>query len=146
MTNPQRKEHSRCLEYAQQHTIMLLMLLLFFGVLSVPRFYEQVRQSRHEKIEGVVRTVYFSQSDPILSFVEITYQVDKKDYNAKELLHQHIRVGDHVDIYVGTDRKEILFMKPNPILPSMLLVAYAIILSLCVYKSVGFFFKKQQKQ
>lgn len=139
----QGKENSRCLEYAQQHTIMLLMLLLFFGVLIVPRFYAQVLQSRFEKTEGVVRTVYFSQSEPTLSFVEITYQAGKKDYNAKELLQQHIKVGDHVDLYVGSDKKEILFVKPSPVVPSLLLVAYLIILSLCVYKAADFFLTKQ---
>lgn len=139
----QGKENSRCLEYAQQHTIMLLMLLLFFGVLIVPRFYAQVLQSRFEKIDGVIRTVYFSQSNPTLSFVEITYQVGKKDYNAKELLQQHIKVNDNVDLYVGPDKKEVLFVKPNPIIPSLLLASYLIILSMCVYKAIVFFLAKK---
>ena len=57
MTNSQEKETSRCLEYAQQHTIMLLLLLLFFGVLIVPRFYKQIAQSRLKKTVGVVKTI-----------------------------------------------------------------------------------------
>ena len=143
MANAQGKEHARCLEYAQQHTIMLLMLLLFFGVLIVPRFFAQVRHLRHKKMDGVIKTVYFSQSNPTLSFVEVAYQENKKEYIVKELLYQHLRVGDHVELYVSQDKKEILFEKPRLIIPSLLLVAYAIIFSLCLYMVISFYTNKK---
>lgn len=143
MANAQGKEHARCLEYAQQHTIMLLMLLLFFGVLIVPRFFAQVRHLRHKKMDGVIKTVYFSQSNPTLSFVEVVYQENKKEYIVKELLYQHLRVGDHVELYVSQDKKEILFEKPRLIIPSLLLVAYAIIFSLCLYMVISFYTNKK---
>lgn len=143
MANAQGKEHVRCLEYAQQHTIMLLMLLLFFGVLIVPRFFAQVRHLRHKKMDGVIKTVYFSQSNPTLSFVEVVYQENKKEYIVKELLYQHLRVGDHVELYVSQDKKEILFEKPRLIIPSLLLVAYAIIFSLCLYMVISFYTNKK---
>lgn len=143
MTNSQEKESPRCLEYAQQHTLMLLLLLLFFGVLIVPRFYKQIVQSRHKKTNGVIKTIYFSQMTPMLSFVEITYNVDKKEYSIKELLHQHVKVGDHVEIYVSKDKKEIQFEKPPMVIPSLLLAAYVVILLFCFYKVFSFFFNKK---
>lgn len=143
MTNSQEKETSRCLEYAQQHTIMLLLLLLFFGVLIVPRFYKQIAQSRLKKTDGVVKTIYFSQMTPVLSFVEITYNIDKKEYSIKEPLNQHVKVGDHVEIYVSKDKKEIQFEKPPMVIPSLLLAAYVIILLLCLYKVFGFYMNKK---
>ena len=143
MTTSQEKENHRCLEYAQQHTLMLLLLLLFFGVLIVPRFYKQIVQSRHKKTNGVVKTIYFSQLTPTVSFVEITYNIDKKEYSIKELLHQHVKVGDHVEIYVSEDKKEIQFEKPPMVIPSLLLAAYVIILLLCLYKVFSFFFNKK---
>jgi len=143
MTNTQEKENSRCLEYAQQHTLMLSLLLLFFGVLIVPRFYGQVQQSRHKKMDGVVKTIYFSQMSPTLSFVEITYTADKKEYSVKELLNQHVKVGDHVEIYVSNDKKEIQFQNPPMVIPSILLAAYFVILSICLYKVFLFFMNKK---
>jgi hypothetical protein len=143
MTNTQKKENSRCLEYAQQHTLMLSLLLLFFGVLIVPRFYAQVQQSRHQKMDGEVKTIYFSQMSPTLSYVEITYIVGKNEYSVKELLNQHVKVGDHVEIHVSDDKKEIQFEKSSMIIPSLLLVAYVIILLLCLYNVFIFFMKKK---
>ena len=143
MTTSQEKENPRCLEYAQQHTLMLLLLLLFFGVLIVPRFYKQIMQSRLMKTDGVVKTIYFSQMTPVLSFVEITYNVDKKEYSIKDLLNQHVKVGDHMEIYVSNDKKEIQFEKPPMIIPSLLLVAYVVILLLCLYKVFGFYMNKK---
>lgn len=143
MTTSQEKENPRCLEYAQQHTLMLLLLLLFFGVLIVPRFYGQILQSRHKKTDGVVKTIYFSQLTPSLSFAEIVYTVNKKEYSVKELLNQPVKVGDHVEIYVSKDKKEIHFEKPPVVVPSLLLAAYAVILLLCLYKVFSFFFHKK---
>jgi len=143
---PSKKEEKvnpRCLEYAQQHTIMLLLLLLFFGVLIVPRFYEQVLQSQYDKNEGVIKTIYFSQYTPVVSFVEIVYKVDEKEYSVKELLNQHLQMGDHVEIYVGKDKKTIQFQKPSMAVPASLLVVYAIILFMCLYKIYWFFSSKK---
>lgn len=139
----EEKADPRCLEYAQQHTIMLLLLLLFFGVLIVPRFYEQVLQSQYDKSEGVVKTIYFSQYTPIVSFVEITYKVNEKEYSVKELLNQHVQVGDHLEIYVGKDKKAIQFNKPSMAIPASLLIAYFIILFLCLHKIYWFFMSKK---
>jgi hypothetical protein len=139
----EEKVNPRCLEYAQQHTIMLLLLLLFFGVLIVPRFYEQVLQSQYNKNEGVVKTIYFSQYTPVVSFVEIVYNVDEKEYSVKELLNQHVQVGDHLEIYVGKDKKSIQFQKPSMAVPASLLVVYFIILVLCLYKIYCFFSNKK---
>jgi hypothetical protein len=122
---------------------MLLLLLLFFGVLIVPRFYGQILQSRHKKTDGVIKTIYFSQMTPPLSFVEIVYNVDKKEYSVKEVLHQSVKAGDHVEVYVSKDKKEIQFDKPPMVIPSLLLVVYAVILLLCLYKMFSFYFNKQ---
>lgn len=143
MANTQEKESSRCLEYAQQHTIMLLLLLLFFGVLIVPRFYGQIQQSRHKKTDGVVKTIYYSQYSPAISFVEIVYTLDKKEYNVKELLNQPMKVGDHVEIYVSKNHKEIQFEKPAVVIPSLLLTIYFVILFICLYKVFWFFMNKK---
>lgn len=134
------KADTRCLEYARQHTVMLLLLILFFGVLVVPRFYEQVSQAQYNKVDGIVKTIYFSQFTPVLSFVEITYTVNNKEYNVRELVHQHLKVGDHVEIFVGKNNKQsIKFQKPSMVVSSILLASYFLILLLCIYKVYYFF-------
>lgn len=143
MANKQEKESPRCLEYARQHTVMLLLLLLFFGVLIVPRFYEQMKHFKTKKTDGIVKTIYYSQYTPIISFVEITYTIDNKEYSVKELINQHIKVGDHVEIFVGKDKTDIQYHKPSVIIPSILLATYFLILFLCVYKVYCFFMKKK---
>lgn len=134
------KEDPDCLEYAQQHTIMLILLLLFFGVLVVPRFYDQVQYARFQKTDGIVKTIYYSQYAPMLSFVEITYNLDKKDYTIKEMINQHVQVGDHVELYVSKDRKSIQFQRQSLLVSSLFLLSYFIVLFFCFYKIYSFFF------
>ena len=143
MATTKQRQNPQCLEYAQQHTIMLLLLLLFFGVLIVPRFYEQVKQSQYTKTDGLIKTIYFSQYTPESSFVEITYTINNKEYSAKELLNQHIKVGDHIEIYVGKDKKSIQFHRPSIIVSSLLLTTYFAILVFCFYKIYNFFMTKK---
>lgn len=143
MATTKQRDSPHCLEYAQQHTIMLLLLLLFFGVLIVPRFYEQIKQSQYIQTDGMVKTIYFSQYAPETSFVEITYTIKNKEYSAKELINQHIKVGDHVEIFVGKDHKSIQFHKPSIVISSVLLTTYLIILVLCLYKIYSFFMTKK---
>lgn len=136
------KEDPHCLEYAQQHSIMLLLLLLFFGVLVVPRFYEQAKNSRLQKTEGIVKTIYYSQYAPIISFVEITYKIGEKEYSVKDILHQHVQVGDHVDVFVGANKKSIQFKQSSLLVSLIILSSYFIIILLCVYSMYWFFTKK----
>lgn len=128
----------QCLEYAQQHTIMLLLLLLFFGILIVPRFYEQIQFASHKKTDGVITTIYYSQYAPVLSFVEITYKKDHKDISIKELLHQHVQTGDPIEIYLG-ENNTIHFQKPSIVVAFLFLSAYFIVLALCLYRFYTFF-------
>lgn len=128
----------QCLEYAQQHTIMLLLLLLFFGILIVPRFYEQIQFASHKKTDGVIKTIYYSQYAPVLSFVEITYKKGDKDVSVKELLHQHVQTGDPIEIYLG-ENNTIHFQKPSIVVASLFLSAYFIVLALCLYRLYTFF-------
>lgn len=137
-----RREDPHCVEYAQQHSIMLLLLLLFFGVLVVPRFYEQIRHSQFQKTEGIVKTIYYSQYAPLISFVEITYKLGDKEYSVKEMLHQHVQVGDHIDVYVGKDKRSVQFKQPSLLMSSLILSSYFIIMSLCVYYIYWFFTNK----
>lgn len=139
----EKQQQSHCLEYAQQHTIMLLLLLLFFGVLIVPRFYEQIQYARHKKLDGMIKTIYYSQLTPTMSFVEIVYTVDKKEFSVKELLNQHVKVGDHVELYVSNDKKKVQFQKPSVVFPSIILGAYFLILLICLYKVFSLFFNKK---
>lgn len=125
---------------------MLLLLLLFFGVLIVPRFYEQIQQARYEKVDGMIKTIYYSQYSPILSFVEITYKINDKEYSVKETLNQHVQVGDHVQIFVGADKKKILFQQPTLLVPFLLLISYFIVLFLCTLKIYHFFFDKKESR
>lgn len=136
------KEDPHCLEYAQQHSIMLLLLLLFFGVLVVPRFYKHVEYPQLQKTNGVIKTIYYSQYAPLISFVEITYKLGGKEYTVREILHQHVQVGDHVDIFVGKDKKTIQFKQPPLLISLLILLSYFIIISLCVYAIYWFFTKK----
>lgn len=139
-----KKENRNCLEFAQQHTIMLLLLLLFFGVLIVPRFYEQIQQARYEKVDGMVKTIYYSQYSPVLSFVEITYTINDKEYSVKETLNQHVQVSDHIQIFVGSDKKKIQFQQPHVVVPSLLLIFYFVVLFWCALKIYHFFFDKKE--
>lgn len=139
MSDKKETPDRNCLEYAQQHTIMLLLLLLFFGVLVVPRFYEQFQYSRYKKMDGMIKTIYYSQYSPMLSFVEIVYTINQKEYSIKETLPQHVQVGDHIEIFIGNGKRKVQFQKPNVVLPSVLLLSYFVVLFLCVYK-VFFFF------
>lgn len=117
-------------DYAKQHAVMLMIVLVFFGILIVPRLYKQTK--RHAKISGVVRTIYFAKDAPSTSFVEITYKVRGKEYTTRELLDQRIQVGDHVEVYVD-DSNAIQFENPATTQSVLLLVAYAGVLAFCLY-------------
>lgn len=146
MAKNKKKVDPICLEFAQQHMLMLLLLLLFFGVLVVPRFHQQVHQSQFQKVDGIVKTIYYSQYSPILSFVEISYNIGDKEYNVKETLQQHVQVGDHIEIYVNQkNKKSIQFEKQNLHVPLLFLIAYFVIFFLCVYKLYTFFTNKKKK-
>lgn len=137
----QKKESRRFLQYAQQHTLMLLLLLLFFGVIVVPRFYDQILQSRFKKTDGKVTTIYYSQATPVLSFIEITYNVKGKTYTTKELINQSISVGDHLEIFVGEkDNSSVQLKKPSFLPALVLLLAYVLILLFCLYRAYQFLF------
>lgn len=133
-----------CVNYAQQHTIMLLLLLLFFGILIVPRFYEQIQLATLSKSDGLIKTVYYSQYAPMLSFVEITYDNNGKEVSTKELLHQNVKVGDPIEIYVGGKHNTISFQKPSLVMASLFLGAYFIVLFLCMYRFMTFFNMKKK--
>lgn len=138
------KVNPACLEYAQQHTLMLLLLLLFFGVLVVPRFYKQIQYTQYKKVDGIVKTIYYSQYNPILSFVEISYKIEDKEYSVKETLQQHVQVGDHVELYVNNkDKKSVQFQKPVFYVSFLLLLSYSIIFLLCMTKLYHFFVSKK---
>lgn len=133
-----------CLQYAQQHLLMLLLLLFFFGVLIIPRFYEELQHQQLKKVDGVIKTIYYSQSSPSISFVEISYEWDGKEYLVRETLSQHVKVGDHIEIYLDPRKKNtIQFQKPNVYLPFFLLLSYTIIVILCLVKLYGFFTHKK---
>lgn len=135
--------HPACLQYAQQHILMLLLLLLFFGVLIVPRFYQQLQQTQTKKIDGVIKTIYYSQYTPILSFVEITYKLGDKEYSVRETIQQHVKVGDHVEIYIDPKKKSVQFQKQDGYVPFFLLLSYTIIFLFCLFKLYGFFMHKK---
>lgn len=128
---PKQQEQVGVGDYAQQHTIMLMIVLVFFGILIVPRLYKQTK--RHAKINGVVRTIYFAKDAPATSFVEITYKVRGKEYTSRELLEQKIQVGDHVEIYVDDSTNAIRFENPATTQSVLLLIAYAGVLAFCLY-------------
>ena len=129
---PKQQEQVGVGDYAQQHTIMLMIVLVFFGVLVVPRLYKQTR--RHTQINGVVKTIYFSKDAPATSFVEITYTVRGKEYTSRERLEQRIQVGDHIEIYVGEDNpRTIQFEPPSYTQSVLLLAAYTLVLAFCAY-------------
>lgn len=118
-------------DYARQHAVMLLIVVVFFGVLVVPRLYKQTK--RHAKISGVVRTIYFSKDAPATSFVEITYTYRGKEHAARELLAQRIQVGDHVEVFVSDPESVSFSPPPSATQGVLLLVAYAGVLGLCAY-------------
>lgn len=133
-----------CLQYAQQHLLMLLLLLFFFGVLIIPRFYEKLQHQQLKKVDGIIKTIYYSQTTPPLSFVEISYQWGGKEYLVRETLTQHVKVGDHVEIYIDPRKKNsIQFEKPNVHVPVILLLSYTIIVILCLVKLYAFFTHKK---
>ena len=139
----QQQEQVGVSGYAQQHTIMLLIVLVFFAVLVVPRLYKQTR--RHTQISGVVKTIYFSKDAPATSFVEITYTVKGKEYTSRELVEQRIQVGDHVEIYVGEDTpRSIQFEPPSYTQAVLLLAAYAVVLAFCAYTLYAAFAVKKK--
>ena len=120
------------MEYAKKHALMILLLVVFLGVLVVPRFYTQARRGmRHAKINGVVKTIYFSQDAPPTSYVEITYNINGKEYSVRELLDQHVRVGDHLEVYA--DGGSVLLQRPSIFQGILLLVAYVFVAMISVY-------------
>lgn len=140
---PKQQEQVGVGDYAQQHTIMLMIVLVFFGVLVVPRLYKQTR--RHTQINGVVKTIYFSKDAPATSFVEITYTVKGKEYTSRELLEQRIQVGDHIEIYVGEDSpRTVQFEPPSFTQAVLLLAAYAVVLAFCAYTLYATFVVKKK--
>lgn len=131
-------------DYAKQHAVMLLIVLVFFGVLVVPRFYRQTR--RHAKISGVVRTIYFSKDAPATSFVEITYKIKGKEYTTRELLAQRIQVGDHVEIFVSDPKSVSFSPPPSAAQGALLLAAYAGVFAFCVYSMYIVFAGEKKKK
>jgi hypothetical protein len=135
--------NASCLQYAQQHLLMLLLLLLFFGVLIIPRFYEQLQHQQLKKVDGIIKTIYYSQTTPVLSFVEISYEWSGKEYLVRETLSQHVKVGDHIEIYLDIQNNSIQFQKSDVYVPFFLLLSYTIIVILCLVKLYAFFTHKK---
>lgn len=128
-------------EYAIQQVIMLMLFLLFFGVMVIPHFYKQMEYASYQKTEGMVKTILYSQYAPTFAFVEIMFKMGDKDYLVKETVHQHLQVGDHVEIYVSPNKKSIQFQKPSMVMAVLFLVVYFLLLLGCAYCLYQFYKK-----
>lgn len=141
---------SDCMDYAKQHSIMLFLVVIFFGVLIIPYFYKHVQQTTYQETDGLVKTIYYSQHNPSLSFVEITYTVGNTEHSIHQILNQHIQVGDHVGLFISPTKKEgdqvVLFQKPSSLhVPIAFMSAYAFMVFLCIYSIYTFYSGNKKK-
>lgn len=118
---------TKCLEYAKYHTIMVMLLVVFLGILILPLFFKQIQYSQYKKAEGIVKSVFYSQEVPSISFVDISYKIGDDEYNVKETLKQKLQINDHIIIYIDPDTKHVRFYKPNIFIYITLLIVYLLI-------------------
>lgn len=124
-----------CIDYAKQNSIILLLLVIFSGVLIVPHFSKHIYLAKFIKTTGFIKTIYYSQYTPILSFVEITYNIGNKNHSIRRTIQQRIQVGDHIEIFVSPDQKAVVFKEPPTGAAMTFIAIYILILFVCLYST-----------
>ena len=88
-------------EYARCHSMMMLMMLIFFGVLIIPFCISKMRESMADSYDATVIQIFYSMSNPDVSLVSLRY-TDKNDttHIIRETIDKLVKVNDTLTIYV----------------------------------------------
>ena len=88
-------------EYARCHSMMMLMMLIFFGVLIIPFCISKMRESTADSYDATVIQIFYSMSHPDMSLVSLRY-TDKNDttHVIRETIDKLVKVNDSLTIYV----------------------------------------------
>lgn len=144
---------NECDNYARDHTVMMTMLVVFFGALVVPFLNEKVQYGSREKTYANVNKLLYKcpceckscnkniKHHAHQSFVEIKYKYNGKEYTKQEHVPIILSEGQRIEIYVDPSNPMITSYKSNSIAIYITLYAfYLIIVSLCIYLLTTFVF------
>jgi len=89
------------IEYARCHSMMMFMMLIFFGILIIPFCISKMRESMAYSADATILQVFYSQSNPNISLVSLRY-TDKHgvEHTIRETLDQIVKVNDSLTLYV----------------------------------------------
>jgi hypothetical protein len=124
-------DHS--IRFARTHIIMVSLLLVFFGVLTVPYTIKKIKYSLYKKTEGTVVNIYYTQSNPSLTIADIQYESGGKTIIFRETLHKSVKKNDVVVFYTHRRTNDVSFDHPRLYIYLILLIVYFLILIYCVY-------------
>ena len=120
------------LEYARCHSMMMFMMLVFFGILIIPFCISKMRQSMAYSTEATISQVFYSQSNPNISLVSLRY-MDRHgvEHVIRETLDKIVKVNDTLTIYIiatGDKDEYVFFHTPCCFIYYLLLLLFYIAL------------------
>lgn len=122
---------SDSVDFACYHSLMILILLIFFGILILPCYLKKINHGSYREVDATVIHVYYNQPD--LSYVQLEIESDGTKKKFKELVAQKINKNDILAVYIDKKKNEILLQRPNQIIYIVLLIAYILIFLFTIY-------------
>lgn len=135
------KINTDSIEFARYHSLMMLTLLVFFGILIIPFDLKKIKQANYTEVNATVKHVYYSQPD--LSYIQIEVEIDEKKFKFKELVAQKIQKNDMIVVYINGNKDTLLLQRPNTYIYMFLLIAYIIIIIFSIYTIYDLWFQRK---
>lgn len=131
--------NAQCTDYARYHSVMILMMVIFFGSLIVPHCMEKIKIAGYHETSAKVEDVY--STDPKISYIGLSYVKNGKKMFWHESVRQQLTKGDHVQIFISDNGEKVVFESPSRLYYTMILFLYVIIFVLCLGLFWQFFFR-----
>lgn len=121
------------IRFARTHSIMISLLIVFFGILTVPYTIKKIKYSLYKKTEGVVVNIYYEQTSPSLTIADIRYEANGKTIIFRETLHRSVKKDDVIVFYTHRRTNDVSFEHPRLYIYLILLIVYFFIAFFCLY-------------
>jgi hypothetical protein len=112
---------------------MISLLVIFFGILTVPYTIRRSSTFLYKKTEWVVVNIYYEHTNSSLTIADIRYESNGKTIIFSETLQKSVKKNDVIVFYTHSRTNDMTFDNPRLYVYMILIIVYFLIAILCLY-------------